>query len=177
MALPPVNTQEGHAYLYANVGVSISNTKEGHGYQYENVGVSIANAREGHGYQYVNAGVNTPNAREGYGWQYLGDVDTSSPTPHVWYLRPDYGREGWEFKVVGNGFGDTQPTYSGEVLLSALLCGVIDWRKVAAGTDAYGPNRTIDPPADSANVERQEVRVTVPPGAASGLVKVRTNAP
>lgn len=102
----------------------------------------------------------------------LAYLTSDVPTPHIWYVFPSFGREGWEFKVVGYGFGDTQGTYNGAVLLNALGCSVLSWTAVAeSSTDL-----TIDPVTDIAEPIHQEVRCVVPAGAESGLVFVTTDA-
>lgn len=94
------------------------------------------------------------------------------PTPHIWYVYPDFGREGWEFKVIGYGFGDTQATYNGTVLLNALGCSVIDWQGIAETS----PDLTIDPVNDIAEPVHQQVRAVVPADAESGLIFICTDA-
>jgi hypothetical protein len=91
--------------------------------------------------------------------------------PHIWYLFPTFGREGWEFKIVGYGFGDTQGTHTGTARLNALAVGIIAW----AGFAAIGVGMEIDPAIDLANPVHQEVRATVPTGGESGLVFVETD--
>jgi hypothetical protein len=101
-----------------------------------------------------------------------GKVDGSTPTPHIWYLFPTFGREGWEFRIIGYGFGDTQPTYSGTGKLNALAVGIISWELVGA----VGMGLEIDPAIDLANPIHQLIRATVPAGGTSGVVVVCTDA-
>jgi hypothetical protein len=102
-----------------------------------------------------------------------GDVDTSTPTPHIWYVYPSFGREGWEFRIIGFGFGDTQGTYSGTVTLNALAVSVIGWALIAE----EDPDLIINGVADIAQPVHQEITATVPLGASSGLVVVCTDGP
>ncbi len=98
-------------------------------------------------------------------------VEATTPTPHIWYLFPTFGREGWEFKIVGYGFGDTQVEHTGTARLNALAVGIISW----AGLAEVGLGMEIDPAIDLANPIHQEVRATVPTGGVSGLVFVETD--
>jgi hypothetical protein len=101
----------------------------------------------------------------------FGDVDTTTPTPHIWYLFPTFGREGWEFKIVGYGFGDTQGEHTGTARLNALAVGIISWAVFAE----VGSGMEIDPAIDLANPIHQEIAATVPTGGVSGLVFVETD--
>lgn len=107
-----------------------------------------------------------------YLYQYA-NATTDTPTPHIWYLYPTYGREGWEFKIIGYGFGDTQATFSGSVTLNALAVGVTSWELVAA----VGVGMEIDPAVNLANPVHQLITATVPAGATSGPVIVCTDGP
>ena len=102
-----------------------------------------------------------------------GDVNTDTPTPHIWYVFPSFGEEGWEYRIVGYGFGDTQGTYSGTVTLNGLASGVIAWTAVAEAS----PDLTINPTTDVAEPVHQLVRAVVPAGATSGPVIVCTDGP
>ena len=101
----------------------------------------------------------------------LGNVTDDTPVPHIWYLFPTFGREGWEFKIVGYGFGDTQGEHTGTARLNALAVGIISW----AGFAEVGLGMEIDPAIDLANPVHQEVAATVPTGGESGLVFVETD--
>ncbi len=103
----------------------------------------------------------------------LGFVTTDTPTPHIWYVFPSFGREGWEFRIVGYGFGDTQGALTGTATLNGLAVGVISWELVAQ-TSA---DLTIDPGVDVAEPIHQLIRATVPDGGTSGLVVVCTDGP
>lgn len=108
-----------------------------------------------------------------YLYEEFGDVNTDTPTPHIWYLFPTFGREGWEFRIVGYGFGDTQPTYGGSATLNGLAVDVLSWELVAETS----PDLTIDPINNTAEPIHQLIRAAVPQGAESGLVIVCTDGP
>lgn len=172
------NAREGTARLEVNVGPDSPNTREAPARLEVNVGPDSPNTREGSARLEKNVGVATPNAREAYARGEFGDVSTNVPTPHIWYVRPTFGREGWEFKVVGHGFGATEITYAdAKVLLNALECGVIDWDTIAGTADALIAARRIDPPADDVDPEHEEIRATVPVGGQSGLIFVQHDEP
>lgn len=176
----PLDT-ETFGRVEANIGTAVLvNEREAEASRVEsNTGVNIANEREAESPRVEsNTGVDLANAREDYGRVEAGDIDTSVPTPHIWYLRPNFGREGWEFKIVGHGFGATQVTYDqAKARLNDLECGVIAWAKINGTANALNAARTIDPNADVADPEHEEIRVTVPVGGQSGLVFVEHNEP
>ena len=132
----------------------------------------MASSREAYGIWDVNVGATLASTREGTGiWD--ENVLDGTPTPHIWWLWPSYGREGWEFKIVGSGFGTSQAQYDGFVTLVALGCAVIDWTIVPA----TGDPPFIDPETDTTTMEHGQIRVVVPPSAVSGLVVVTTDGP
>lgn len=49
------------------------------------------------------------------------------PKPHIWYVRPQWGREGLMFNVIGMGFGTTQDEFGGVVRLGPLASPVMQW--------------------------------------------------
>jgi hypothetical protein len=100
-------------------------------------------------------------------------VDTTTPTPHIWYLFPTFGREGWEFRIVGYGFGDTQATFGGSATLNGLAVDVLSWELVAESDPAL----TINPQTNTAEPIHQLIRAAVPEGASSGLVIVCHDGP
>lgn len=80
---------------------------------------------------------------EGYVYLYASDVDTSQPTPHVWWT--NYNAITGVVTVVGAGFGATQGTYSGTI--EAVYVGgtptltVTSWTQAADA--AAGAGRAI----------------------------------
>ena len=49
-----MNTGDGYAYIYSNVGAGAPNTADGHAYSYVNVGADSHNSGDGVGYSYEN---------------------------------------------------------------------------------------------------------------------------
>jgi len=162
-------------YLYINVGVDISHDQSTAETLTLNTGVDIEHDQAAAETVTANVGVDAEHDQAATGYIYTfqtGDV----PTPHIWYLRPNFGREGWEYKVVGHGFGATQGTYAAaQVLLNTLGCSIISWATIAA-TDTY-PTHHIDENNDDVTVEHEEIRAIVPTGATSGLVTVEHDEP
>jgi hypothetical protein len=173
------DAREAYGYVDENVGVLVVDARESYGYVDESAGPASGDRLEGYGYVYENVGVSLIDAREAHGYGYWGDVSANTPVPHIWYLRPNYGREGWESRAVGHGFGATQATYAGQILLNALAGGIVQWHRVdaLAGRPDPDPDRQIIPDDDVATPEHQEIRWTVPAGGVSGVVKVTTNGP
>jgi hypothetical protein len=54
------------------------------------------------------------------------------PEPHIWWIRPEQGKEGYLFNIFGHGFGQVQGLYDGLVYLGGLLCPVVRWVLVPA---------------------------------------------
>jgi len=104
---------------------------------------------------------------------HLANITTDTPTPHIWYVFPSFGREGWEFRIIGYGFGDTQGTYTGSATLDGLGLSILTWQLIAESS----ADLTIDPIADIAEPIHQEIRTQVPVGGTSGLVIVCTDGP
>lgn len=58
------------------------------------------------------------------------DVTTDRPIPHIWWIRPEQGREGYVFHIFGHGFGAFENQYDGTVLIGNLMCQVTRWVRV-----------------------------------------------
>lgn len=55
---------------------------------------------------------------------------TVTPTPHIWWIRPERGKEGYVFNIFGQGFGAHQNEYDGSILLGNLVCEANRWELV-----------------------------------------------
>jgi hypothetical protein len=114
---------------------------------------------------------------------YVGDVNTDTPTPHIWWLMPNAGRPGDGFNIVGHGFGTDQSTYDGSVEMEiATIWGAIsvtDWDLVAAGTHAYDDDREMNFETGVITMEHGVIAVVVPIDAVppGSLVRVVTDGP
>lgn len=103
------------------------------------------------------------------------EITTDIPVPHIWWVRPEQGREGYVFHIYGHGFGDFQGQHGGSVFLGVLRCPVVRWVRVPAvfADDAdrlIKHGQGLDP--DEITVEHGWITVTVPVGAVSAMVKV-----
>ncbi len=163
---PYTEAPNAHAYALANVGVAYSPTDVPSG------GADGEN-RDNPPILYALANVSVSVSGLSAFLYAFGDINTDTPTPHLWYVVPDYGQEGWQFTVVGYGLGDSQGEYSGLVKLNALTCSVVTWIGVAAEALPH----TIDPTTDTADPVHQEVTAIVPAGAVSGVITIETDGP
>ena len=118
----------------------------------------------------LNPGVTIADTREAWSVADLNVTD-ATPTPAIWSVVPSAGQEGWEFRIVGAGFGALQTTYDGFVELNGLGCSITSWELVPA----TGAPPLIDPATGEATIEHGEITAVVPVGASSGLVVVTTD--
>jgi len=180
-AAPTVSIEGGlgFARLEVNVGVNIADAQEGTVRNEVNVGVDIADEQLGTVRNEENVGVNLADDRNAYVRDEMGDVNTLTPTPHIWFVWPEHGRPGQEVTIVGHGFGATQVTHDdARALLNELEMGIISWAQVAGTADALNANRQIERgPPHTVTPEHQEIQATVPPNAESGLIFVDHNDP
>lgn len=57
-------------------------------------------------------------------------VTDETPIPHIWWIRPEQGKEGFVFNIYGQGFGAFQGEFDGRVMLGALQCSISRWEIV-----------------------------------------------
>lgn len=176
---------KGFAYSFVNVGTE-PNTVDPDpiSYTYLNQGILDLPEPTAFAYVYGNAGLPATTSSAGIAYVYMGDVDDSTPTPHIWFLRPAAGRPGDGIRVIGFGFGDTPTQYNGvlEMLLNGEWVGVdvTAWQTYPASPDAYTDDRMIDVitglTVDPQHTEIEFVIASylIPPGVS---VRVRTDGP
>ncbi len=59
------------------------------------------------------------------------NVDPSAvPEPHIWWIRPERGKEGYVFNIFGQGFGAHQNEYDGSIILGNLVCEANRWELI-----------------------------------------------
>lgn len=140
----------------------------GYAYVYQNVGVQLLSSQDGVGYIYENIGVNLVLSDDGVAYVYEGDVNTDTPSPVIWFIKPNSGRSGDGFTIYGHGLGSPQSQYNGllQFLESGVWTnvGVNAWHLVAAGPNAYTADRLLDPTIPYIDMEHVEVDVTIPGG-------------
>lgn len=160
------------AYLDMNVGAQVSPPAAALGYAEMNVGV-LPQWRQTTAYSDFN--VYRPTGDHSTLVYSDMFVNTDRPNPHIWWIRPEQGREGYLFHIFGHGFGDFQGQHDGVVRLGNLLCPVVRWTRVPAENvppeaRIISKGTGVDP--DHINVEYGWLTVVVPPGAVSALVRV-----
>jgi hypothetical protein len=174
-----------HLYAFANLGIDDPYAEAPTAWLYglANLGVAYdptdaAGGSDGHVrdfdrflFAFINVAVSgSGNRADLYAFAL---IDTTTPTPHLWYVTPAFGEIGWQFKVIGYGLGDTQAALSGLLKLNAIACSVITWQLVAAEALPH----TIDKTTDTADPVHQEIVAVVPAGAVSGVLTVETDGP
>ena len=117
------------AYLEMNVGVELKATLPSTAaYLPMNVGIqdNLKISAE-----YITLNVYPPTGKhQAATYLDLNMVTDQTPTPHIWWIRPEQGREGYVFNIYGHGFGDFQNQYDGKVRIGNLVCPIARWEKV-----------------------------------------------
>lgn len=182
--LVPANA-DAYEYILTNVGALLQQAKDIYDYVLVNVGADLYMTEDGYEYIVLNVGSFLPQSHDGYDYVLVGDVDTSTPTPHIWGLTPTAGRPGDGFIIIGLGFGDLQSTFTGDVQVDLgdgagwNTVSVVDWQMFPADPPMYGPDRQIDLVYGIIDPQHQEIQILIPVDALPpGLVvRVRTNGP
>lgn len=124
-------------FCHVNVGMSLPAALKGSAYVESNIGASFPETLNGFNYLQVNIGAviaGTPDAGRYY---VESDVTEDAPTPVIWWIRPEQGREGWVFHIFGHGFGASRAEYDGRVFLGDLEASSTIWETVPAEDDGY----------------------------------------
>lgn len=105
----------------------------------------------------------------------INAVSGETPAPHIWWVRPEQGREGYVFNIYGHGFGEFQNQYDGIVKLGNLTCQIVRWEVVARSALSDADLKIIhgmglDP--DQITVEHGWLVAVVPSGAVSSNIRV-----
>ncbi len=119
------------AYLDMNVGIETTSLLPLVRYLDLNVGVEskLKLAAE-----YMNLNVYPPTGTyQAAVYTDLNMVTDETPVPHIWWIRPEQGKEGYVFNIYGHGFGAFQNEYNGEVRLGNLVCSISRWEIVPPG--------------------------------------------
>lgn len=144
-----VNSVLGTAFAYidANVGVGQAQAASAVQYVHMNVGIENLSGLDAFRYAEMNIGIPTvplnasrytdfnihPRVGNYIATKYSDLlVTTGKPIPHIWWVRPVQGREGYAFHIFGHGFGSIQGQYSGKVRLGALDCEILRWEAFPA---------------------------------------------
>lgn len=176
---------EAHEYTYINLGALDIPSPDAHEYVYLNAGFELVLSPDGGEYIYLNVGFEVTLNQDEHSYIYLGDIDESTPHPHIWWLYPAGGREGDGIKIVGYGFGHTQVEYDGVVeidwggTLGWQPIAHVSWQTIVAGSDAYTEDRRISEFLNLSDPEHQIVEIIVPPDAIPPgyPIRIRTDGP
>lgn len=154
-----------------NIGVQVTLSAVEPHYSYENVGVEITKSQSWPVYAYENVGVEVHPADNVPQYVNEGDVNTATPNPVIWFLQPNYGREGDGIAIYGFGFGDLQATYSGIVevnwggIIGWQSVPIVSWQTFPATGVAYTGSRVIDEIAGIVDPQHTVIEIVVPAGA------------
>lgn len=167
---------DGASYIELNVGVAEPPELDAVQYVDLNVGVLVPDYINGVQYVEINIGV---TVTYGLPWAYYIELDigTDRPEPVIWWIRPDWGREGYVFNIFGHGFGQYQNAYDGEVLIGGHLAPIAAWDRIPAvdPVPVDGP-KIVQGPLESderIDVEHGHIVAVVPPGLSPGEVSVK----
>lgn len=153
---------------------------------YLNVGVLLVQERDVTSTEqvYENVGFLLTSDPDSVGYVYEGDVSTNPPTPVVWFLKPNYGREGDGFEIVGWGFGTTSTEYSASVQIELTpgtwtTLPIINFQVISATSNAYNSNRVLNEVTGVIDPQHAQIAVVIPPGTEPPgyPVRVRTVTP
>lgn len=180
------NAGRGYAYEYANIGIDPTQFNRR---AFEAVMANIsaigpmAPWQLAHAYQ--NVGPLDRKTGTGFHHLYHGDVSTNTPTPNIWFLRPNAGRSGDAIQIVCFGAGDLQSTFNGIVeIYKGVALGwqavpVNTWQVYPPTVNAYTDDRVLSRDAFIIDMQHQIIEITVPAGAVppGHSLRIRTNGP
>jgi hypothetical protein len=170
-----------------NIGVTVDSYAGAIAYSDMNIGVQVEEFRDVIEYTDLNVGVDPtwlravaysdlnvyPPTGQYVDLAYLDlNVLSARPDPLIWWIRPEMGREGYVFRIIGHGFGSFQNEWDGAVFLGALACPVMSWDRVAADASPDEISKGATNETDVIKPEHGVIVVAVPFEAVSGNVKV-----
>jgi len=181
-----VELDTGRAFMQmtTNVGVTLIIDPDATLNATQNVGFEDRRKTYWPVYSMENIGI--PDSRQPFWPAYvMENVDTNTPAPIIWFLRPAYGREGDGIDIVGFGFGDLQTTFDGVVEIDWggstgwQPVPVVSWQTFFPTADAYTGDREIDQVLGVLDPQHTVIQITVPTGAIPPgyPVRVRTDGP
>lgn len=169
----PTHLDSTVSYLEMNIGIEPTEMLDTIQYAEMNVGVS-ENLKLAAEYSTLNVFPPTGEYLAAH-YSALNVVTDETPVPHIWWIRPEQGKEGYVFNIYGHGFGQFQNEFDGIVKLGNLTCAITRWEVMprSALTDAdlkimHGMG--LDP--DEITVEHGWIVAIVPTGAVSSMVTV-----
>lgn len=138
-------------------------------YIYFNVGVNLpAPDPDATEYLYFNVGVDVTPSMEAAEYLYFNVNDLAALLPHIWWVRPDAAREGWQIKIVGMGLQNAQAALGPDAM-------VVSYGTVASALDGGDP--IIDGDFKTTNVAHQYILAYVPMNTATGTRPLAVSQP
>lgn len=181
-----LNAGRGYAEVFINVGIEDLIEDYAAAFVSLNQGVTLGSVPLGIEFLYENVGleINRPGIHDGVDYIYLGDVNTATPTPHLWFIRPTSGRAGDGISIVGHGLGSLPGTFGGVVEYDIgggnwQAVPVVTWQTYPGTTAALTAARTIDTELAVIDPEHTTVEIVVPAGAIPPgyPIRIRTEGP
>jgi hypothetical protein len=184
---PDLNSGRAFGYVESNLGVFLVQEPDVTSVEYVNLnfGVYLVQERDVTSAEYVNLnhGVEITLDPDGVEYVHYGDVNTLTPTPHIWFLKPKSGRPGDGIRIFCFGVGDLQATFSGVVeaywgpVIGWVAVPVITWQTYGPTAAAYTALRQLDELAEIIDMQHTVIEITVPLTALPpGMpVRIKTN--
>ena len=181
-----VDTATGRAfhYVHQNVGVATLSDRDAVHSVQENVGLIYApGSFAAHSVQ-ENIGLALYVDPDAVHWAHW-DVNTNTPVPMLWFLKPPTGRAGDGIRIFCFGAGDLQAQYGAVVEIDYggsrgwQSVPVISWQTYPASVNAYTAARVIDADAEIIDVQHTVVEILIPEDAvpAGYPIRIRTEGP
>lgn len=157
----------GHVQL--DVGLERRLTEPAVHHVENNNGPELPPSKTGLIYVWFNGSLDLETSPAGVAYVELGDVNTGTPAPHIWFLRPTSGRAGDGIQIVGFGFGDLQSTFNGRVEFQEddgewVPLPINSWQTFPATPEAYGDDRELDQVLGVIDMQHTVISFTIPPG-------------
>jgi hypothetical protein len=165
-------TPRATAYVEMNVGIDYPDEPLQIAYTEMNVGVP-KQWRELSAYFDMNVFPKIERTRRQAFYADMNVVD-GRPTPQIWWIRPQQGREGYVFNIYGQGFGDFQGEFDGIVKLGNYVCQVSRWETVPEDVtvEEHLIKHGLNAADDVITPEHGWIVAIVPDGAVSANVNV-----
>lgn len=123
---PPING--AYAYIDMNIGTDPSaQVMVLNSYIDLNVGIEKVFS-EAFAYADINVGLQRVLA-DAFAYADINVAD-GTPAPHIWWIRPVQGKDGYTFNIFGHGFGAFKNEYTGKVMLGNYVCDISSWKIV-----------------------------------------------
>lgn len=131
IGVEPLQALNAHAYFDLNIGVGNEQELAAFLAYFDlNIGAEVRSKLAA---EYTHVNIYTPTGTyRASAYTDLNALTDLTPTPHIWWIRPEQGREGYVFNIYGHGFGDFQNQHNGTVMLGNIACAIARWERVPA---------------------------------------------